>query len=119
MKEKMIKRKLLSFLLTLAMVLGLGPWISLTARAETTQYNVWVGGTRVTSENANDIPAAVPGNKTGGKASYNAETKTLSLDNYKYSGDCSFTDDIPKTRHKVIYCSDNSVLSKIIISVCL
>ena len=34
MKEKMIKRKLLSFLLTLALVLGLVPWISLTAQAE-------------------------------------------------------------------------------------
>ena len=34
MKQKMIKRKLLSFLLTLALVLGLVPWISLTAQAE-------------------------------------------------------------------------------------
>ena len=63
MKQKMIKRKLLSFLLTLALVFGLVPWISLTAQAETTQYNVWVGGTRVTSENANDIPAAISGTK--------------------------------------------------------
>jgi len=35
MKEKMIKRKLLSFLLTLAMVMGLVPWISLPADAAT------------------------------------------------------------------------------------
>ncbi len=45
---KMKVKRLCGILLGLSLVLGLMPWMSLTAYAET-QYNVWVGGTRVTS----------------------------------------------------------------------
>lgn len=48
MKQKIIKRKLLSFLLTLALVLGLVPWISLTAEADGTSIEsniLFVNGT--------------------------------------------------------------------------
>lgn len=50
-----------------------------------TEYPLWVGGTQVTIENCNDIPAAAPGNRTG-TASYDASTNTLTLDGYKYTG---------------------------------
>ncbi|WP_026660544.1 MBG domain-containing protein [Butyrivibrio sp. AC2005] len=49
-----------------------------------TQYPLYVGGTQVTSANKNDIPAT-DGTKTG-TASYNPETKVLTLTNYQYSG---------------------------------
>ncbi|MBQ6398536.1 MAG: carbohydrate-binding domain-containing protein [Clostridia bacterium] len=42
-------------------------------------YPLWVGGKQVTSANASDIFG-------DGKASYNAETKTLTLDGYSFSG---------------------------------
>ena len=42
-------------------------------------YPLWVGDTQVTSANANNIDG-------DGKASYNAETQTLKLNNYSYSG---------------------------------
>ena len=74
--------KVLSFLLTLAMVIGLMPGMSLTAWAEPvnpTAYNVWVGGTQVTSANA----ANIDGNN---KVSYDAITNTLTLNGYSYSG---------------------------------
>ena len=42
-------------------------------------YPLWVGGTQVTSENAGNIDGE-------NKASYNPETKTLTLNNYSYTG---------------------------------
>ena len=48
------------------------------------EYELWVGGTQVTSENCNDIPAT-KGVKTG-KASYDDSTKTLTLHDYNYEG---------------------------------
>ena len=46
-------KRFLSILLTLAMVIGLMPGMSLTAYAA--NYDIWVGGTQVTSENCDDI----------------------------------------------------------------
>ena len=53
MKQK-IGRKLLSFLLTLVMVIGLLPGMVLTVYADD-PYNLKVGGTEVTSANASDV----------------------------------------------------------------
>ena len=80
MKQKVkLGRKLLGFLLTLAMVVGLMPGMSLTAYAtDVTEYSLWVAGTRVTSENASNIDGS-------SKVSYNANTNTLTLDNYSNS----------------------------------
>ena len=44
-----------------------------------TEYPIWVGGTQVTSENASNIDGS-------NKASYDAETKTLTLNGYSYNG---------------------------------
>jgi hypothetical protein len=54
-----------------------------------TLYPLWVGGTQVTSANA----ANIDGNN---KASYDAETKTLTLNNYSYSGE-GYRSDISAT----------------------
>ena len=51
----------------------------LTKAEPAIEYPLWVGGVQVTSENASDI-------FNDGKASYNAETKTLTLNNYTYEG---------------------------------
>ena len=49
-------RKLLSILISLMMVLGLIPGMSLTAYADgDTNYNLWVGIEQVTSANMGDV----------------------------------------------------------------
>ena len=73
-----MKKRFFGVLLSLMMVLGLMPGMSLTAYAGE-NYNLYVGGTQVTRANAGNID----GNN---KASYNAETKTLTLNGYSYSG---------------------------------
>lgn len=87
-QRKRTKRRILSVLLTLVMVFstitGIVPGGVMTAKAEEA-YNVWVGGTQVTSENATNIPVA-EGNTQTGTASYNAETNTLTLDGFSCDG---------------------------------
>ena len=59
-----------------------------------TTYGLWVGGTLVTSKNAANIKASIPANNDkrddkvvySGKASYDPDTKTLTLTNYQYEG---------------------------------
>ena len=58
--------------------------ITFTIEPAATNYPLWVGGTQVTSENASDIPAT-NGTKSG-TASYDAETRTLTLNGYSYTG---------------------------------
>ena len=48
-------RTFLSLILTLAFVAGLMPFV---ASADVTEYELWVGGVQVTSENAANIPTA-------------------------------------------------------------
>ena len=55
------------------------------AKFETVLYDLWVGGRQVTSGNCKNIPAAEGETKTG-KASFDPDTNTLTLDNYKYEG---------------------------------
>lgn len=60
--------RMLSVLLAVCMVVLILP-VGMTAHAAS--YNVWVGGTRVTSSNASSL--------LSGKASYNANSNTLTL----------------------------------------
>ena len=69
-KLKRLGRKLLSFLLTLAMLVGQMPGMSLTVHAAT-DYKLWVGSTEVTSENIE-----------GNNWSYDATNNILTLNNY-------------------------------------
>jgi hypothetical protein len=93
--------------------------MALTVKADPVEYKLWVGGTRVTSDNASNIPAAIPENQTGGTASYDAETKTLTLDNYKYSGDCVGgyinAGGSSYDCHTVIFVGDANIIDTIII----
>ena len=74
--------KALSWLLTLALMLGLLPGLGGTALAGFTAaapYRLYVGGTQVTSSNAADVFG-------DGKVSYNAESNTLTLKGYSNGG---------------------------------
>ena len=88
MKQK-TGRKLLGVLLTLAMVVGLMPGMSLTAKAADTEYQIWIGGTQVTSANAGNVFAGDSTND--GKVQFTpadgATPATLTLNSYSYEGD--------------------------------
>ncbi|MBO4584721.1 MAG: hypothetical protein J5756_06610 [Clostridia bacterium] len=71
-------KKLLSVLLSVAMLLSLMPGIGLIAYADT-DYPLWVGETQVTGANAADT-AAHP------TWSYDADTNTLKLNGFTYTG---------------------------------
>ncbi|MBE7004517.1 MAG: hypothetical protein E7425_09600 [Ruminococcaceae bacterium] len=73
----------LGLLLTLLMLLGLLPWSILPARADQS-YGLWVGGTQVTTGNADNITGAdTP------TASYDAANNTLTLNGCHFSGEAS------------------------------
>ena len=71
-------KKVISILLCIMLVLSVAP---LSAFAIDT-YDLWVGGVRVTSENA----SAITGEGISGNASYNAETATLTLEGATLTG---------------------------------
>ena len=68
-------RKLLSILLTLVLCIGLMPLKAVPVHAAT-DYDLWIAGTRVTSENAGDL-SVIGG--VSGTASYDAQKNTLEL----------------------------------------
>ena len=78
------KKRFLSILLSLTLMLGLMPGMSITARANVTTYNIWVGGTQVTSENAtsSDHPTW----------SYNVDSNTLTLNGVSISTGYKYND---------------------------
>ncbi len=79
-------KKSLSILLSLLMVFSAFSVMPFSAFAAT-EYDLWVGGTRVTSENLNDIPAAAGYEEYAGKAFFSKDSNTLYLDKYCYKGD--------------------------------
>ena len=79
-----MKKRILSVLITLVMLVGLVTVMSVSASAETvTEYDLWVGGVQVTDANKDNI--VVPG--ATGSATYNPDTKTLTLNNFSYTGE--------------------------------
>ena len=74
-----MKKRALSMIIAIAMVVALVPNLILTAGAADT-YQVWVGGEQFTSEKL----TVYDGN--GGTATYDPDTTTLTLNNYNYSG---------------------------------
>ena len=78
-----MKKRILSALLCLCMVMALMPTV---AFAETTSYNLWVGGVEVTSDNASNIT----GEGITGTVTYDDSTKTLTLDNVNIDSVYSF-----------------------------
>ena len=79
-----MKKRILSALLCLCMVMALMPTV---AFAEPKSYNLWVGGVKVTSGNASNITG---GGITRGKVTYDDSTKTLTLDNVNIDSVYSF-----------------------------
>ena len=79
MKQK-IGRKLLSFLLTLAMVIGLMPGMGLTAEAATIQYDDYL--VEVTNHNQNFIAAGICDQTTGLKCKTLSVETARALENY-------------------------------------
>ena len=77
-----MKKKGLGILLSLALMAGMMLAMSLTAYADTDEYQLWVGGIQVTGENAANITGSNPV-----AASYDAASNTLTLNNYTYEGE--------------------------------
>ena len=77
-----MKKRILSVLITLVMLIGMLP--TAVFAAETT-YDLWVGDVRFTSGNlvidSADDPAI-----TGGSATYDPSTDIITLDNFNYTG---------------------------------
>ncbi|MBE5851261.1 MAG: hypothetical protein E7298_14225, partial [Lachnospiraceae bacterium] len=106
MKHKS-RTKALSWLISLALMLSLLPGMSLTAQAADS-YNIWVGGTQVTSANAGNIDGS-------NKASYNAETKTLTLNGYDSNTPHEWTfDSYPNDKYSAIIYSEHDLVITIV-----
>ena len=74
----MKKTRILSLLLTLALLAGFTPLTALPARADDADLLLWIKGTEVT-------PAS---SVTSGQGwSFDLATRTLTLTNFKYSGE--------------------------------
>lgn len=81
-----MKKRILSVLITVVMLIGMLPT---TAFAVETTYDIWVGGVQVTSANKDDITTAITeaGGTADGTATYDPDTKTLTLNNFSYTGE--------------------------------
>ena len=71
-----------------------------------TEYDLWIGGTQVTSANASDIPGG-----HSGKASYDAGSNTLTLSSYKYSGEGTYG---PRDHASIIYHISKDLTVKLV-----
>ena len=80
----------------------------MAAGGRVAEYHLWVGGSRVTSENKDNIPIQ------GGKASYDPDTKTLTLNNATIN---QTVDNGSYGTRSAIFCSDysNADLQKIVL----
>ena len=91
--KKKISRKAISYVLALVMVFstltGIVPGMSLTAKAAGTEYQIWIAGTQVTSENSGNVFAGDLTND--GKVQFTpadgTTPATLTLNGYSYEGD--------------------------------
>ena len=105
-------RTFLSLILTLAFVAGLMPLI---ASADVTEYELWVDGVQVTSENAANI---LPDGENDGKVFYNATDNILTLNGATVvspaSGDNKLASGIyyqDETKSLTIYIYGNNSIS--------
>lgn len=92
----------LSVLVCLCMVYALNP---ITSLAEGTTYGLWVGGVEVTDENKDNITG--PG-ISGGKASYDPTSKTLTLNNANITDIHSFDNAMGTDSAGIYYTGDYS-----------
>ena len=73
-----MKKRILSIALCLIMLCSLLPISAMAAET----YKIWVGGVQITSDNAENVT----GDGISGKVSYDAATKTLTLENATITG---------------------------------
>ncbi|MDO5725314.1 MAG: hypothetical protein Q4P29_03315, partial [Tissierellia bacterium] len=78
----MERKRILSFVIVFAMMLGLMATMPTKANADYIA-DLWVGGVRVTSDNAHDIKGP---NITDGNVSYDKATNTLTLEDATIEG---------------------------------
>ena len=78
MKVKLKGQKIIALLTVAVMTFVLLQQLIFTntVRADVTEYSLWVGNTRVTSDNKDNIPGV-----QGGTMSYNPDTNTLTMNN--------------------------------------
>lgn len=100
-----MKRKWLSMLLALALVFSLAPAMALAV-----DYDVFIGGARITSENCQDVL------KDGGSVKYDNENRTLTLFNADlskvwYQGDKENTGHIYSSGDIIINLVGNNVIN--------
>jgi len=74
---------------------------------EATRYNLWIGGTQVTSHNAADVFG-------DGKVSYDAIENTLTLNGYTYTGEGYTWDEYSNAYSAAIYYSGTEPLNLIL-----
>ena len=88
-----MKKRVLGVLLGLALMIGMMPAVGMTAYADDSAadspYKLWVGDIPVTSENADNITGSNPV-----QASYDADSNTLTLNNFEYEGHGCDNDDV-------------------------
>ncbi len=89
-------KRFLGVLLSVAIVIAFVPEFSLTTHAIDVEYDIWVGGVRVTGANASNIM----GDET---ARYDAVTKTLTLNGFNYEGEGHKVDRNAETNYAGIY----------------
>ena len=84
---KKLPKKAVALCVAAALVVAMVP--AYVFAAETT-YDIWVGGVQITSANKDDIVKAIndAANATPatGTATYDPDTKTLTLNNFSYTG---------------------------------
>ena len=78
-----MKKQILSIILAVCTVFAMLP-ITVFAEGPAVYYNIWVGRTMVTSENAGNVT----GDGISGTVTYDADTNTLTLDNATISSVC-------------------------------
>lgn len=94
------QHRIFALMLTFCMILSMLPNVGLTAFAAPPIYNIWVGGTQVTSGNATDVLG-------DGTVSYDAVNNTLTLNGATISG--SYTGGI--TASAAIYAEDTLTIN--------
>lgn len=81
--KTLTKKAIISLIIALIMIMNLVPFGAISQVYATTDYDLWIGGTRVTSENL-----------SGEGWTYNPSTNVLTLDNYNYTSATASIDDI-------------------------
>ena len=103
-----MKKRLLSIVLTAVLCLGLLPTAAFAEDEGTIE--IWLGGVKVTEENCGDLTAAINeeagSDVASGTASYNAETRTLTLEDFSYEG-AGYCFDTQDNEYAALYAKGN------------